>query len=289
VHGATAPGAALGFDAGAAAASLVPTLRGIRILVVDDDGDALALLREILETTGAEVATADSAKSALLYFETVRPDVLIADLGMPEMDGFELISRLRRARNAAVRDVPAAALTAYARSEDRAKALRTGFRCIWPSRSIPASSWPPSPRSRDAIARISLSLGKVEDAEAAVPGPLNATHLCIGDGAFRVNVEEDFGELAALLPGEAASDGLAIADVQRFDLDNEHVEMRLVRERAPSAVARREPALERVDGQQIVVGRRGTACHAVIVRRWPARRAAARERECGADNGDSDA
>jgi len=127
VHGATAPGAALGFDAGAAAASLVPNLRGIRILVVDDDGDALALLREILETTGAEVATADSAKSALLYFETVRPDVLIADLGMPEMDGFELISRLRRARNAAVRDVPAAALTAYARSEDRAKALRTGF------------------------------------------------------------------------------------------------------------------------------------------------------------------
>ena len=61
----------------------------------------------------------------------------------------------------------------------------------------------------------------MEDAEAAVPGPLDATHVCIGDGAFRVNVEEDFGELAALLRGEAARDGLGIADVQRFGLDNE--------------------------------------------------------------------
>jgi CheY-like chemotaxis protein len=127
VHGTALPGAALGFDANAAAASSIPNLRGIRILVVDDDGDALALVREILETTGAEVATVESAKGALLYVETARPDVIIADLGMPEMDGFELISRLRRGRNTAARDVPAAALTAYARSEDRAKALRTGF------------------------------------------------------------------------------------------------------------------------------------------------------------------
>jgi CheY-like chemotaxis protein len=105
----------------------VPNLHGIRILVVDDDGDALALVREILETTGAEVTTVDSATAALQYVETARPDVLIADLGMPEMDGFELISRLRHARDSAIRDVPAAALTAYARSEDRGKALRNGF------------------------------------------------------------------------------------------------------------------------------------------------------------------
>ncbi len=107
--------------------SPIPNLRGVHILVVDDDGDALALLREILETTGAEVTTVDSAKAALLQLETARPDVLIADLGMPEMDGFELISQLRGARNTTIRDVPAAALTAYARSEDRAKALRKGF------------------------------------------------------------------------------------------------------------------------------------------------------------------
>ena len=107
--------------------SSIPNLRGVRILVVDDDGDALALLREILESTGAQVTTVDSAKAALQSVEMARPDVLIADLGMPDMDGFELISQLRRARNTNIRDVPAAALTAYARSEDRAKALRSGF------------------------------------------------------------------------------------------------------------------------------------------------------------------
>ena len=55
------------------------------------------------------------------------PDVIVADLGMPQVDGFQFIDRVRRHRNARVRDVPAAALTAYARSEDRMKALRAGF------------------------------------------------------------------------------------------------------------------------------------------------------------------
>jgi CheY-like chemotaxis protein len=55
------------------------------------------------------------------------PDVLVADLGMPQIDGFQFIDRVRRHRDARVRDVPAAALTAYARSEDRMKTLRAGF------------------------------------------------------------------------------------------------------------------------------------------------------------------
>ena len=55
------------------------------------------------------------------------PDVVVADLGMPHVDGFQFIDRVRRHHNARVRDVPAAALTAYARSEDRMKALRAGF------------------------------------------------------------------------------------------------------------------------------------------------------------------
>jgi PAS domain S-box-containing protein len=125
VHSAAQPGAIVSHPAADAVA--VPNLRGVRILVVDDDSDALSLVREILEATGAEVATVGSGKAALQYVDRARPDVLIADLGMPEMDGFELISQLRHARNSSVRDVPAAALTAYARSEDRVKALRTGF------------------------------------------------------------------------------------------------------------------------------------------------------------------
>jgi PAS domain S-box-containing protein len=105
----------------------VPQLQGIRILAVDDDGDALALLREILETTGATVTTADSGEHALESIEHMTPDMLVADLAMPQMNGFELIDRLRQSEHREIREMPAAALTAYARSEDRARALRSGF------------------------------------------------------------------------------------------------------------------------------------------------------------------
>jgi PAS domain S-box-containing protein len=105
----------------------IPDLHEVRILAVDDDLDALAMVREILETTGAQVSVAHSAGEALDALQIVKPHVLVADLGMPHMDGFELIARVRRNADRAVRDVPAAALTAYARSEDRAKALRSGF------------------------------------------------------------------------------------------------------------------------------------------------------------------
>ncbi|HZT78364.1 MAG TPA: ATP-binding protein [Vicinamibacterales bacterium] len=102
-------------------------LEGVRVLVVDDDPDALAMARDILEAAGADVAVAPSAADALALVSAVRPDVLVADLAMPRVDGFELIARVRAAPDAAVRRVPAAALTAYARSEDSAKALRSGF------------------------------------------------------------------------------------------------------------------------------------------------------------------
>jgi PAS domain S-box-containing protein len=102
-------------------------LQGTRVLAVDDEEDALTLLRVVLETAGAEVATFSSPLTALEHIEEVKPHVLVVDLGMPEIDGFEFIRRIRTSTNAAVRSVPAAALTAFARSEDRTKALRTGF------------------------------------------------------------------------------------------------------------------------------------------------------------------
>jgi len=113
--------------AGPAAALHVPRLDGIRILVVDDDRDALALSREILEVTGATVTTADSGQDALDKLATGIADVLIADIGMPRMDGFELIARVRASGESAVREIPAVALTAFARSEDRSRAMRSGF------------------------------------------------------------------------------------------------------------------------------------------------------------------
>ena len=104
-----------------------PDLRDTHVLAVDDDPDALRLLKEILEAVGATVTTATSGRAALEIVATDRPDVLVADLGMPLMDGFELIQQLRTSDVRAVRNIPAAALTAYARSEDRAKALKSGF------------------------------------------------------------------------------------------------------------------------------------------------------------------
>jgi CheY-like chemotaxis protein len=105
----------------------VPDLHGVRVLAVDDDADALAMVRDILESAGASVTTSQSAAQALLSLEDTCPDVLVADLGMPSMDGFELIATVRRASTPQLRNLPAAALTAYARSEDRLRALRSGF------------------------------------------------------------------------------------------------------------------------------------------------------------------
>ncbi|PYR62387.1 MAG: hypothetical protein DMF91_06915 [Acidobacteria bacterium] len=85
------------------------------------------MLKEILEAAGAQVTTASSASAAFDAIHEARPDVIVADLGMPIVDGYELIKRLRQSADGALRAIPAAALTAYARSEDRAKALESGF------------------------------------------------------------------------------------------------------------------------------------------------------------------
>jgi CheY-like chemotaxis protein len=102
-------------------------LQGVRVVAIDDEADALTLLRVVLETAGAEVTTFSSPLTALEQLADAKPHVLVVDLGMPEMDGFELIRRIRQSTDPAVRNLPAAALTAFARSEDRTKALRSGF------------------------------------------------------------------------------------------------------------------------------------------------------------------
>jgi CheY-like chemotaxis protein len=102
-------------------------LDGVSVLAVDDERDAQALLAEVLEAAGARVRTAASAQQALVALDVEIPHVLVADLGMPEVDGFRLIERVRSHPNPRVRALPAAALTAYARSDDRMSALRAGF------------------------------------------------------------------------------------------------------------------------------------------------------------------
>jgi CheY-like chemotaxis protein len=102
-------------------------LGGIHILAVDDEPDALRLLRDVLEMSGAKVTTASSAERALQVLSESAPDVLLADIGMPDKDGYELIKAVRASTDPKVKDIPAAALTAFARSEDRTKAMQSGF------------------------------------------------------------------------------------------------------------------------------------------------------------------
>jgi PAS domain S-box-containing protein len=102
-------------------------LLGVHVLAVDDEADALALVSELLKAAGATVTTARTAAEALQHLASDVPTVLLADLGMPHVDGFQLLEQVRRHPDDAVRRIPAAALTAYARSEDRVRALRAGF------------------------------------------------------------------------------------------------------------------------------------------------------------------
>jgi len=104
-----------------------PELDGLRLLVVDDEEDTRTLLKMVLERCGASVTTASSAREALAALRELRPDVLISDLGMPEEDGYALIRKVRALPEADGGQTPSAALTAYARAEDRLRVLRSGF------------------------------------------------------------------------------------------------------------------------------------------------------------------
>lgn len=105
----------------------VPTLLGTRVLVVDDDGDARELLRSILAQRGASVRTASSASEALSQMDSRVPDVLVSDIGMPGQDGYGLIREVRLRSREKGGHVPALALTAFARSDDRRRAISAGF------------------------------------------------------------------------------------------------------------------------------------------------------------------
>jgi CheY-like chemotaxis protein len=105
----------------------VADFAGIRILVVDDQPDARALVARVLADCNAEVVTAASADEALALIESERPHVMVSDIGMPGMDGYELLRRVRALGEERGGKVPAIALTAFARSEDRTRALRAGF------------------------------------------------------------------------------------------------------------------------------------------------------------------
>jgi signal transduction histidine kinase len=105
---------------------ILPELDGLHVLVVDDEPDARELVCRILQNQGARVTAAGSADEALRLLEPSKPDVLISDVGMPGMDGYQLIRRIRTTEARGQR-LPALALTAFARAEDRKRAMMAGY------------------------------------------------------------------------------------------------------------------------------------------------------------------
>ncbi|MBO0859838.1 MAG: CHASE3 domain-containing protein [Chloracidobacterium sp.] len=102
-------------------------LDGLRVMVVDDEVETRELLTAMLTRHGAEVRACASAEEALAEINRRRPMVLVSDIGMPDADGYALVGKLRALGPERGGDIPAVALTAYARSEDRMRALASGF------------------------------------------------------------------------------------------------------------------------------------------------------------------
>jgi PAS domain S-box-containing protein len=104
----------------------LPRLENVHIFAVDDEPDARELLKTVLEDQGAKVSIFASAEDVLLALKTAKPTILVCDVGMPKMDGYQLIRTLR-AEEARSERIPALALTAFARAEDRKRSLVAGF------------------------------------------------------------------------------------------------------------------------------------------------------------------
>jgi signal transduction histidine kinase len=102
-------------------------LAGLRVLVVEDETDTRDLLVVSLQQCGAEVAAFGSVPEALAWFDQTVPDVIVSDIGVPIEDGYSLIRKIRARAPGLGGNVPAAALTAYARAEDRLRALEAGY------------------------------------------------------------------------------------------------------------------------------------------------------------------
>jgi signal transduction histidine kinase/DNA-binding response OmpR family regulator len=108
-------------------ASFATLLEGLRVLVVDDEADSRELVTAIVTRCGGDVKCCESVAEALKSFRVWKPHLLVSDIGMPNEDGYALISKLRKSRLKSAKQIPAIALTAYATDDDRARSLAAGF------------------------------------------------------------------------------------------------------------------------------------------------------------------
>jgi CheY-like chemotaxis protein/anti-sigma regulatory factor (Ser/Thr protein kinase) len=117
----------------------LPALKDVRVMLVDDDTETREVLTLFLHRSGAHVVAAESAAQAVALLEQQIPDVIIADIGMPDEDGYMFINKVRKASRAKKEQPPAIALTAYARKEDRERALKAGFQRHIPKPADPSA------------------------------------------------------------------------------------------------------------------------------------------------------
>lgn len=119
----TAPTPTVVFDP----AEPIPSLQSVRVLIVDDLEEAQEVLTVMLTQQGAEVVAVSSSREALSMLPVFQPDVIVSDIGMPEEDGHAFLRKVRALDPSKGGRTPAIALTAYARDEDRKKALQSGY------------------------------------------------------------------------------------------------------------------------------------------------------------------
>jgi signal transduction histidine kinase/CHASE1-domain containing sensor protein/CheY-like chemotaxis protein len=110
----------------------VPQLSGVNVLLVDDDYDTLNVMATALARRQANVTAVSSAGEAIQAIQQQRPDVLVSDIAMPDLDGYGLIAKVRALENGDAPSIPAVAITAYAKEEDRKRALSSGFQIYLP-------------------------------------------------------------------------------------------------------------------------------------------------------------
>ena len=114
-------------ESAAVSSSPTPSLGGLRVMAIDDEADARTLLATILEFHSAEVLVLDNAREFMAQLPAFNPQILICDLSMPGMDGYSLIQQVRNLPPEQGGDIPAIALTAYAREEDKQRTMNSGF------------------------------------------------------------------------------------------------------------------------------------------------------------------
>ena len=116
-----------------------PPLDGLRVLVLDQDADGRELLRTVLQQRGAQVRTAATVADALESLEAWRPDVLVSDSATPEHDSYALVGKVQSLETDRGGRIPAAALTAFARTDERVRRMLEAFQCDLPKPVEPAT------------------------------------------------------------------------------------------------------------------------------------------------------